>query len=70
MVWSLVSLSSLAIILLTKRERVVVFDCFVAVCVLCLFLTVPWVGLRSATVTFPGQTHFLPFADNRDCQVV
>ena len=30
-----------------------------AVCVLCLFLTVPWpwVGLQSVIVTFPGHTN-------------
>ena len=30
-----------------------------AVCVLCLFLTVQWVGLQSVIVAFPGHTHFL-----------
>ena len=29
----------------------------VAVIVLCLFLTVSWVGLWSAVVAFPGNTH-------------
>ena len=28
-----------------------------AVCVLCLFLTVPWVGLQSLIVAFSGHTH-------------
>ena len=30
-----------------------------SVCVLCLFLTVQWVGLQSLTVSFPGHTHLL-----------
>ena len=30
------------------------FNCVVAVCVLCLLLTVKWVGLRFVIVTFPG----------------
>ena len=29
-----------------------------AVCVLCLLLSVSWVGLQSVTVLFPGHTHF------------
>ena len=33
--------------------------CVVAVCVLCLFLTVLWVGLQSVIVAFPGHTHLL-----------
>ena len=36
-------LSSLATILLRKRELVALLNCVVAVCALCLFLTVPWV---------------------------
>ena len=32
-------------------------NCVVAVCVMCLFLMVPWVGLQSVIVTFPGHTH-------------
>ena len=35
------------------------FNCVVAVCVLCLFLVVTWVGLWSVTVVFSGQTHSL-----------
>ena len=31
----------------------------VAVCVLCLFLMVPWVDLKSVGVTFPGHTNIL-----------
>ena len=30
-----------------------------AVIVLCLFLTVPWVGLQFVIVAFPGHTHLL-----------
>ena len=33
----------------------------VAICILCLFLTVPWVGLGSVIVAFPDHTHFLSF---------
>ena len=44
-------LSSLAIILLRKRE--------LAVCIMCLFLAVPWVGLRTVIVVFSGDTWFL-----------
>ena len=32
---------------------------FVVVCVRCLFLTVPWVGLCYVVVAFPDHTHFL-----------
>ena len=30
--------------------------CDVAVCSLCLFLVVPWVGLLSVIMAFPGHT--------------
>ena len=30
-----------------------------AVCVLCLFLTVPWVGQQYVTVEFPGYTNIV-----------
>ena len=30
-----------------------------AVSVLCLFLTMPWVGLQSVIVAFPGQSYSL-----------
>ena len=33
--------------------------CVVAVCVLCLFLAVTWVGLQSVILSFPGHTHLL-----------
>ena len=33
--------------------------CIVVVCVQCLFLTVPWVGLQSAIVEFSGHSHYL-----------
>ena len=29
----------------------------VAICALCLFLEMPWVGLQSVIVALPGQTH-------------
>ena len=29
-----------------------------AACDLCLFLTVPWVGLQSVLVVFPGHSHY------------
>ena len=50
-------LSSLTIILLKKRERYIFVLIKKAVCVLCLFLVVPWVGLKSVVVTFPGHTN-------------
>ena len=31
---------------------------FVAICVLYLFLTVPWIGMMSVIVAVPGYTHF------------
>ena len=37
------------------------FNCAVAVSVLCLFLTVPWAGLQSVIVGFPGHTYLLTF---------
>ena len=49
-------LSSLAIILQRKRDLDAYFSSVVAVCVLCLFLAVLWVGLRSVVVVFPGHT--------------
>ena len=30
-----------------------------SVSVLCLFLTVPWVGLQCVIVAFPSHTHFV-----------
>ena len=50
-------LSSLENILLRKRELVALL-CVVAVCVLCLFLRVLWVGLWSVIAALPGHTHF------------
>ena len=54
-------LSSFAIISLKKRRVVALlylyFYCHnVCVCQ-CLFLAVPWVGLRSLVVAFPDHTH-------------
>ena len=56
-------LSNFAIISLRKTQQLVakyfVFFCHVADHVLCLFLTVQWVGLWSMIVAFPGHTHLL-----------
>ena len=53
--------SSFAIILMRERELVVLLYlspwCLMTVIVICLFLTVPWVGLMF--VVFPDQTHLL-----------
>ena len=55
----LCALSSFAIILMRKRELV---D-FIA-SVLCLLLTVPWVGMQCVTVAFQGHTVDLLFRSN------
>ena len=67
-VWSLFRytvlsvLSSFEIISPRKRELVALLylfpRCHVAVSVLCLFLTVPWVGLQCVSVAFLGHTYF------------
>ena len=45
---------------LAGEERVswFTFIVFLISCVLCLFLTVPLVGLQCVIVEFPGHTHF------------
>ena len=52
--------SSFAIIVKRKRELVdlllLLYGCLVTVNVMCLFLTVPWVGLRCVIVVFPDHT--------------
>ena len=52
-------LSSFAIIPLGERVLVILLllssECHVFVVVLCLFLTVPWVGMQCVTVEFPGH---------------
>ena len=54
-------LSSLAIILLGKRESCLLYcNCVVTVIFLCKFVTVPKAGLRSMKVTFLGHSQ-LPF---------
>ena len=57
-------LSSFAIIPLGKRELAACIllssGCYVAVIVLCFFLTVPWFVLWCVIVAFPGHTR-LPF---------
>ena len=50
-------LYSSAIILLRIRELEVCSCGLVSVCVLCLFLNVPWVCLWSVIVVFPSYTH-------------
>ena len=56
-------LSSFAIILKTKRERVVLillwYRCLVTANVMWLFFKVPWVGLQCVIVVFPDHTHLL-----------
>ena len=48
----------LAILLLRKSGQLFL-NCVAAVFVLCLFLMVPWTGLQSVFVAFPGRTHLL-----------
>ena len=54
---------SFAIILKRKRKLVALlllsYRCTVTINVLCLFLTVPWVGLQYVIVVFPDHTHLL-----------
>ena len=56
-------LSSFAILSTKKRELVALlllsFGCLVTLNVLCLFLTVSWVGLWFDIVVFPDQTRLL-----------
>ena len=61
-------LSSFAIILLRKLSWLLFFYdcCCVTVCVLCLFLAMPWVGLRSVIITFSGHAH-LHFGPDSFC---
>ena len=39
-----------------RESWLIYFNCVVAVCVLCLYLAVPWVGPQSVIVTFPRQS--------------
>ena len=59
--------SSLALV---RGRELLALLCVVAVCVLCLFLVVPWVGLQSVIVAFPVHTHFLVkwFSENKTDQ--
>ena len=41
-------------------------DPYVAVGALCLFLTIPWVGLQCVIVALPGHTHLLFVLDSAD----
>ena len=56
-------LTSFTIILKRKRELgaflLLSYRCLVTVNVLCLFLTVPWIGLQCVIVVFPDHTHLL-----------
>ena len=49
------ALSSFTSLLLGKEETVNLL-CVVAVCILCPFLVVSWVGLHSVIVAFPSHT--------------
>ena len=55
--------SSFAIILKKKRKLVALlllsYRCIVTINVLCLFLTVPWIGLQFVIVVFTAHTHLL-----------
>ena len=55
--------SSFAIILKRQRKLVALvllsYRCIVAINVLWLFLTVPWVSLQCVFVVFPDHTHLL-----------
>ena len=44
-------------------------NCVVAVCILYLLLMVPWVGLWSVIVEFPGHTHLKKILYNTICQL-
>ena len=55
--------SSFVIISMAEEERngcfTLCFCCCVAVIVPFLYLAVPWIGLWSVVVAFPGHTHLL-----------
>ena len=55
--------SSFAIISLGKKDSWLLYFnclyCHLTVSVLCLFLTVLWVGLQCVIVAFPSHTYFL-----------
>ena len=52
-------LSILAIIIVEEEKNVVALLCVLVVCVLYLFLTVPWVGPQSVIVAFPAYNYLL-----------
>ena len=62
--------SSFAIILKRKRKLFALlllsYRCIVAINVLWLFLTVPWVGLQCLIVVFPDHTHLCFFVHRMD----
>ena len=52
----------LCILVLQRKRKLVAllllcYKCIVAINVLWLFLTVPWVGLQCVIVVFPDHTH-------------
>ena len=53
--------SSFVIIFMRKRELVALllfeFGCLVTVNVLCLFITVPWIGLQCVILVCPNHNH-------------
>ena len=61
-------LSSFAIMLSKRRERVALFleslGCLVSVTILWLSLAMPWVGLQFVIVVYPSHIH-LPFQNNK-----
>ena len=52
-------LSCLTIIPLRTSEPVALLYCVVAVYILCLFLRVPWLGLRCVIIAVPGHNYYL-----------
>ena len=45
---------------------IISYRCIVTINVMCLFLTVPWVGLQCVIVVFPDHTHVLFDTKRRD----
>ena len=41
-----------------ERESLAPYCCHVDVSILCLFHTVPWVGVQCVIMAFPGRTNF------------
>ena len=51
--------SQLSLVGSTMIQLVLIIILNICVCVLWLFLRVPWIGLQSVIVAFPGHTHLL-----------